>query len=89
MNFHGAIRTVALSVGNTGALQRGELAFRRILEHRAEAEAEAEARSVAVHVHGGFGRPQKALDPKALALLNLVSACGRRLSQQIGWRFYF
>lgn len=85
MNFHGAIRTVAPSVGNTGALQSGELAFRRILQHTAVAEA----RGVTVHVHGGFGRPQKALDPKALALLNLVSACGRRLSQQIGWRFYF
>lgn len=29
---HGAIRTVALTRGNTGALPRGELAFRRILE---------------------------------------------------------
>lgn len=48
--------------------------------------AVAEQREVAVHVHGSFGRPPKALDPEALALLNLVSDCGRRLSQQIGWR---
>ena len=48
--------------------------------------AVAEVREVTVHVHGGFGRPPKTLDPQALALLDLVGACGRRLSQQIGWR---
>lgn len=48
--------------------------------------AVAQARDVAVNIHGDFGRPSKTLDPQALALLNLVSACGRRLSQRIGWR---
>ena len=46
----------------------------------------AQAREVMIHVHGGFGRPPKMLDPQSLALLNMVSDCGRRLSQQIGWR---
>ena len=46
----------------------------------------AQAREVSIHVHGGFGRPPKTIDRQARALLNLVSDCGRKLSQQIGWR---
>ena len=46
----------------------------------------ARAREVSIQVHGGFGRPPKTLDSRALALLELVSACGRRLAQPIGWR---
>jgi glutamate carboxypeptidase len=45
-----------------------------------------QARDVAICVHGGFGRPPKTLDPRAHALLKLVSDCGRKLSQKIGWR---
>ncbi len=46
----------------------------------------ARAREVSIHVHGGFGRPPKTLDARTLALLDLVSACGLKLAQQIGWR---
>ncbi|NIJ15923.1 hydrolase [Sphingobium vermicomposti] len=46
----------------------------------------ARMRDVSIHIHGGFGRPPKTLDAQALALLDLVSACGRRLAQRIGWR---
>nr|MBA4770383.1 hydrolase [Sphingobium sp.] len=46
----------------------------------------ARRRDVAIHLHGGFGRPPKPLDDRALALFHLVRDCGRRLGQDIGWR---
>jgi glutamate carboxypeptidase len=46
----------------------------------------AERRDVAIHIHGGFGRPPKPMDDRALALFTLVRDCGRRLGQDIGWR---
>jgi glutamate carboxypeptidase len=44
----------------------------------------AKARDVQVHVHGGFGRPPKPLDDRALRLFALVEQAGRDLGQQIG-----
>lgn len=41
---------------------------------------------VRIHVHGGFGRPPKPMDAKALKLFELVKRCGADLGQDIGWR---
>ncbi|HEY7810142.1 MAG TPA: hydrolase [Allosphingosinicella sp.] len=41
---------------------------------------------VKIHVHGGWGRPPKPLDDRALALFGLVKRCGADLGQEIGWR---
>ena len=49
-------------------------------------DAVARERDVSVHVHGGFARPPKPMDERALALFGLVRSCGRMLGQDIGWR---
>lgn len=41
---------------------------------------------VTLHLHGGFGRPPKPMDARALALFQLVQACGTDLGIAIGWR---
>lgn len=41
---------------------------------------------VSLHCHGGFGRPPKPMDAKALALFDLVRRCGAELGLPIGWR---
>jgi len=41
---------------------------------------------VAIDVHGGFGRPPKPLDARALKLFGLVRRSGADLGQDIGWR---
>lgn len=41
---------------------------------------------VLMHLHGGFGRPPKPMDEKALALFTLVKQCGADLGLPIGWR---
>jgi glutamate carboxypeptidase len=41
---------------------------------------------VRIHCHGGFGRPPKPIDARALKLLGLVKRCGADLGQDIGWR---
>jgi glutamate carboxypeptidase len=48
--------------------------------------AVAAKHEVAIHVHGGFARPPKPLDPKALKLFELVRRSGEDLGQHIGWR---
>jgi len=46
----------------------------------------AAAHDVAMHVHGGFARPPKPIDPRALKLFELVQRSGADLGQEIGWR---
>lgn len=46
----------------------------------------AHRRDVSIHIHGGFARPPKPMDDRALALFNLVRSCGLKLGQDIGWR---
>jgi glutamate carboxypeptidase len=46
----------------------------------------AREHDVAIHRHGGFGRPPKPMDAKALALFGLVKQCGADLGLPIGWR---
>jgi glutamate carboxypeptidase len=41
---------------------------------------------VGMSVHGGFGRPPKPIDGKALRLFNLVRHCGAELGLPIAWR---
>lgn len=41
---------------------------------------------VKVTVHGGFGRPPKPMDTKAMPLFNLVKQCGADLGLPIEWR---
>jgi len=41
---------------------------------------------VRLHLHGGFGRPPKPMDEKALRLFGLVRDCGADLGLSIGWR---
>ena len=41
---------------------------------------------VGMSVHGGFGRPPKLIDGKALRLFNLVRHCGAELGLPIAWR---
>lgn len=41
---------------------------------------------VTLQRHGGFGRPPKPMDAKALALFSLVQQCGADLGLPIGWR---
>ena len=53
----------------------------------AAAVAEVErGHDVAIAVHGGFGRPPKPLDDRALALFGLVRSAGDDLGQPIAWR---
>ncbi len=49
-------------------------------------ESVARERDVDIHSHGGFARPPKPLDDKALGLFELVRRCGRDLGQAIDWR---
>jgi glutamate carboxypeptidase len=46
----------------------------------------AAAHDVAIHVHGGFARPPKPIDARALKLFELVKRSGADLGQEIGWR---
>ncbi|WP_336971619.1 hydrolase [Sphingobium aromaticiconvertens] len=46
----------------------------------------AQDHDVMVRRHGGFGRPPKPMDAKALALFDLVQQCGADLGLPIGWR---
>lgn len=46
----------------------------------------ARLHDVTLHLHGGFGRPPKPMDDKALALFTLVQQCGADLGLPIGWR---
>jgi glutamate carboxypeptidase len=39
---------------------------------------------LSVHTHGGFGRPPKVLDDRALRLFSIVEEAGRALGQTIG-----
>jgi glutamate carboxypeptidase len=48
--------------------------------------AVAALHDVSIHRHGGFARPPKPLDPKALALFELVKRSGLDLGQDIAWR---
>ena len=48
--------------------------------------AVAAAHDVAIRIHGGFGRPPKPMDAKALRLFELVRRCGADLGQDISWR---
>ena len=48
--------------------------------------AVSEEHEVSIEAHGGFGRPPKPLDPRALRLFELVRRAGADLGQQIGWR---
>lgn len=57
----------------------------RTLLDREMAEV-AERHEVSMHLHGGFGRPPKPMDDKALALFYLVKQCGADLGLPIGWR---
>jgi glutamate carboxypeptidase len=41
---------------------------------------------VTMHIHGGFGRPPKPMDDKALGLFELVRQCGAELNLELGWR---
>lgn len=41
---------------------------------------------VAMHVHGGFGRPPKPMDDKALGLFEFVRQCGAELNLDLNWR---
>ncbi|MFC4596049.1 MULTISPECIES: hydrolase [Sphingobium] len=41
---------------------------------------------VSMSVHGGFGRPPKPMDGKAMSLFKLVKQCGADLGLQIEWR---
>jgi glutamate carboxypeptidase len=41
---------------------------------------------VRIHCHGGFGRPPKPIDKRALKLFELVKRAGDDLGQDIGWR---
>jgi glutamate carboxypeptidase len=41
-------------------------------------------REVRIHTHGGFGRPPKVLDDRALRLFSIVEEAGRALGQTIG-----
>ena len=41
---------------------------------------------VSMSVHGGFGRPPKPMDGKAMSLFKLVKRCGADLGLQIEWR---
>ncbi len=59
-------------------------AIRTLLER--EMADVAEHHEVSMHLHGGFGRPPKSMDDKALALFHLVRQCGADLGLPIGWR---
>jgi glutamate carboxypeptidase len=48
--------------------------------------AVAAQHEVRIHRHGGFGRPPKPLDARALELFALVRRAGADLGQEIGWR---
>jgi len=48
--------------------------------------AVAAKHDVRIHVHGGFARPPKPIDQKALKLFELVKRSGADLGQDIGWR---
>lgn len=61
-----------------------EVAARVLIE--AAVAAVARDHDVSCHVHGGFGRPPKPMDDKALALFGLVKQCGADLGLAIGWR---
>ena len=52
----------------------------------AEVARIANEHDVGIAVHGGFGRPPKPLDDRALRLFGLVRDCGRDLGQAIGWQ---
>jgi glutamate carboxypeptidase len=41
---------------------------------------------VTMHLHGGFGRPPKPMDAKAMSLFSLVRQCGSELGLPIAWR---
>ena len=49
-------------------------------------EGIAAAYDVRITVHGGFARPPKRLDPKALKLFEMVRRSGADLGQKIGWQ---
>jgi glutamate carboxypeptidase len=63
-------------------------------EDQARAEAELDEtiaavmvkHDVRIHCHGGFGRPPKPIDGRALKLFELVRRAGADLGQDIGWR---
>lgn len=59
-------------------------AIRALLD--AEMAEVARLHEVSLHLHGGFGRPPKPMDEKALALFTLVKQCGADLGLPIGWR---
>ncbi|MEC3911180.1 hydrolase [Sphingobium sp. CR2-8] len=61
-----------------------EIAARALID-RAMADV-ARDHDVSLHLHGGFGRPPKPMDGKALGLFGLVRSCGADLGLDIGWR---
>lgn len=70
---------------NLRPMTPGDEARARALIDEAVAAVSA-SHDVRIHVHGGFGRPPKPMDAKALKLFELVKRCGADLGQDIGWR---
>ncbi|MEA3388674.1 hydrolase [Sphingobium sp. CCH11-B1] len=61
-----------------------EIAARALID-RAMADV-ARDHDVNMHLHGGFGRPPKPMDDKALRLFGLVRRCGTDLGLNVQWR---
>lgn len=50
------------------------------------ARSVARDHDVAITIHGGFNRPPKPLDDRAIRLFSLVQICGEQLGQSVSWR---